>query len=186
MFKAKKYELVELIIPATVTGNNQQTYFQNQPQLQSISGDRRIYIKKITTYTDDDITGSPKSSGIAAATAFDLRNGALTMSIQGENAFNLVPLAEFSQLTNPGSATPYRMMDFLLKNTWRMDWTKSYIQTITAPPTVPYSYLLGVYYDYEPDFDLLTQDEIFEFFDYATRIPGYPLTVDPKSFGYGR
>ena len=186
MFKTKRFQLVELVIPATVVGNNQQTYFQNQPQLQSISGDRRIYVKKITAYTDESVNSSPLTSGNPIATAADLINGVLVLSAQGENAFNMIPLSDLSDIAGAASATPYKYFPFLLKNTWRLDWTKSYVQTETAPASAPFSYLFGVSYDYEPDYDDMTQPEMFEFFDYATAVPDYPLTVNPKYFGYGR
>lgn len=186
MFRTKRFQLVELVIPATVVGNNQQTYFQNQPQLQSISGDRRIYVKKITAYTDESIDSSPLTSGNPIATAADLINAVLVLSVQGENAFNMVPLSDLSDIAGAASATPYKYFPFLLKNTWRLDWTKSYIQTITAPVAVPFSYLLGVSYDYEPDYMDMSLPAIYEFFDYATAISDYPLTVNPKDFGYGR
>lgn len=149
MFKAKRSQLVELVIGTNVTGNNQQVYFQNQPQLQSISGDRGIYIKGITTYTDDFLSGSPLSSN-TVATATDIKNAVLVLSVNGENAFNMIPLVDMVNVQSTTN-TPWNWQPFLLKNVCLVDWTKSYVQVITAPGGTPFSYIFKVFYDYEPD-----------------------------------
>lgn len=177
MFKSKKFETVELLVPATTIGFNQQIYFQNQPQLQSISGDKRIYVKKIEAYTVDTLIASPKSTGNAMATAADIVNGTLVLSIQGENAVNLIPLSDLCENVAPGSFTPWKYNGFLLRNQYKIDWTKSYVQCPTPPVAVPFTYVFGVHYDYEPDYDDLTKDELTEFLTYATAIPNYPLSV---------
>jgi len=176
-FKTKRFQVVELQIPAGVTGNNQQTYFQNQPQLQSIAGDRRVYIKKVETFTNENLIGSPLSNGFAMATAADLINGVLVISIQGENSVNMIPMAKLSDtISNSGTTTPFNYDPFLLKNQYKVDWSKSYIQTITAPAVVPFTYVLGIHYDYEPDYQDCTPDEIEEFLAYAASVPNYPLS----------
>lgn len=177
-FKTKREQIVELLIPATITGNNQQTYFQNQPQLQSVMGDRRVYIKRIEAYTDENLIGSPLSNGVAMATAADLQNAVLVLSIEGENQINMIPLADLSTVySSSASTTPVNYQPFLLKNQFRVDWSKSYVQTITAPVAVPFTYVFRVDYDYEPDYEDMTPDEIQEFLDYASRIPNYPLSA---------
>jgi hypothetical protein len=176
VFKTKKFQLVELIIPATLTGTNAQVFFQNQPQLQSISGDRRIYIKKIEAYTDDTLVGSPLSNGNTMVTAADIINATLVISISGENSVMLLPLSDLCQVIAPGTFSPNNYTPFILKNQWRVDWTKSYIQIITAPVNLPKTYILGVHYDYEPDYDDLSQDEFDEFVAYVASVPNYPLS----------
>lgn len=179
-FTTKKFQIVELQIPAQVTGNNQQTYFQNQPQLQSVLGDRRVYIKKIEVYTDETLIASPLSNGLTMATAADILNGVLVISIKGENAINMLPLSDLGNI-NAGAATttPFRTFSFILKNQWAVDWSKSYVQTILAPSTVPFTYVFGIHYDYEPDYEIMTPEQIQEFLDYANKIPGYPLAYKP-------
>lgn len=151
MFKAKRSQLVELVVGANVTGNNQQVYFQNQPQLQTISGDRKIYIKGLRTYTSDTLTGSPLSAN-TVATAADITNAVLVLSVDGENAFNMIPMVDL--LLVQGTASPSNWYPFLLKNVYLVDWTKSYIQVITPPVATPFSYILEVFYDYQPDIEL--------------------------------
>lgn len=168
--------MVELIVPASITGTNSQVYFQNQPQLQSISGKERIYIKSIEAYTSDTLTGSPLSNGNRMATAADIINATLVLSIMGKNAVNLIPLSDLCKVTAPGTFTPNNFMPFCLRNQWSIDWTKSYVQIINAPLNLPMTYDFGVHYDYEPDYNDLTQDEFNEFLNYAKSVPNYPLS----------
>lgn len=178
MYKTKREQIVELLIPATIVGNNQQTYFQNQPQLQSVMGDRRVYIKSIEAYTDENLIGSPLSNGVAMATAADLLNGVLVLSIDGENQVNMIPLSSLSNVySSAATTTPVNYSRFCLKNQYRVDWSKSYVQTIQAPVAVPFTYVFRVDYDYEPDYEDMTSAEIDEFLQYAARIPNYPLSL---------
>lgn len=176
IFKTRKFQMVELIIPATITGNNQQVYFQNQPQLQSIDGTRRTYTKMIETYTNDTLVGSPLSNGNAMATAADILNAVLVLSIGGENAENQIPLSDLCKVTAPGTFTPNNYVPYILKNQWRLDWTKSYVQIITPPLNLPKTYLFGVHYDYEPDYEDLSTAEYEDFMAYAQSVPGYPFS----------
>jgi len=177
-YKTKRLQIVELLIPATITGNNQQTYFQNQPQLQSVMGDRRVYIKNIEAYTNENLIGSPLSNGVAMATAADLQNAVLVLSIDGENQVNMIPLSSLSNVySSSATTTPVNFQRFILKNQFRVDWSKSYVQTIQAPGAVPFTYVFRVDYDYEPDYEDMTPEEIEEFLNYARKIPNYPLSI---------
>lgn len=153
MFRTKRFQLVELIIAATVAGNNQQVYFQNQPQLQSVLGDRTIYIKAIQTYSDQALALSPLTSGSAVATAGDIANGVLTLCVKGEESLRQIPLADLNRIfSDTGAAfAPYNWEPFYLKNLFEVDWTKSYVTLVATPAAAPFSYLFGVHYDYEPD-----------------------------------
>lgn len=150
MFRACRSQLIELLIPSTVSGNNAQVYFQNQPQLQTISGDRTIYIKSITTFTQDTITASPLTSGNPVASAADILNAVLVLSVANENAINMVPLSELCYVQSQ-SFTPFTQQRFLMRDISKVDWTKSYVQMINAPAVGGFSYLFNVYYDYAPD-----------------------------------
>jgi hypothetical protein len=140
-------------------------------------GDRRVYIKSIEAYTDDTLVGSPLSNGVGMATAADLQNAVLVLSIDGENQVNMIPLASLSNIyANSATLSPVNFQRFILKNQYRVDWSKSYVQTIQAPGAVPFTYVFRVDYDYEPDYEDMTNQEIQEFLDYAGRIPNYPLS----------
>ncbi len=153
LFKAKRSQLVELVIGTNVTGNNQQVYFQNQPQLQTISNDKTIYIKGIRTYSTDDLISSPLSTNTVATPA-DITNAVLVLSVNGENAINMIPLVDMHIVQTNGGVTPWNRMPFHLFNVSLVDWTKSYVQVTTPPLATPFSYLFNVFYDYKPDIEL--------------------------------
>lgn len=154
MFKSTYFQLVELVIPATVTGNLQDTYFQQQPQLQSITGDKKIFIKAIEAYTSQDILQSPLTPGTTVANATDLANALITFREVGTDLKKQIPLVRLRNTFN--GATPSNYHQWLFNNTYQIDWTQSRITTILAPGTggttgAPLSYLIGVHYSYSPD-----------------------------------
>jgi hypothetical protein len=150
--KAARFQLIELQIPVTVTGNLQFTYFGQQPQLQSISGDKQIYIKEIEAYTRDMIPFSPFTPSNPVASAQDLINALMYISLANDYAFYAVPLVDLCRIF--GTVAPSVYSPFRLKDVCTVDWTKTYVQTILVPPTTPpFSYLFGVYYDYHPDYE---------------------------------
>lgn len=144
--------MVELIIGTAVAGFNQTTYFQQQPQLQSITGSRTVFIKAVETYSNQALSFSPITSGSPVASAADLQNAVLTLNIAGTLKFQMIPLANLNRIIqSPGQACPGVYDLFQLRNTWEVDWTKSYVTTVSGPTDAPFSYLFGVHYSYEPD-----------------------------------
>jgi hypothetical protein len=150
MFRTKRFELVELIIAATVAGQNTQVFFQNQPQLQSISGDQTVYVKCVEVFDVLDIAKSPFTSGNNVATVADLQNATLTLVNDAQETLRRIPLAILHRSFN-STASPAVYQQFLLKNVFKVDWTKSYVTLVATPAALPFSYLFGVHYDYEPD-----------------------------------
>ncbi len=148
------FQLVELIIPATATGFNQFTYFQQQPQLQSTDQNQTVYIKAIETFSVQALTTSPITSGSPVASEANIQNGVLVLNIAGTLKFQNIPLAILNRVVqSPGAACPSVYDLFQLKNIYKVDWTKSYVTTVGAPLNPPFSYLFGVHYSYDPDID---------------------------------
>ncbi len=146
------FQLVELIIPATVTGYNQFTYFQQQPQLQSTSANQTVYVKAIETLSVQALTTSPLTSGSPVASEANIANGVLVLNIAGTLKFQNIPLAILNRvIQSPGAACPGVFDLFQLRNVWEIDWTKSYVTTVGPPVNPPFSYIFGVHYSYEPD-----------------------------------
>lgn len=147
-YKAKRFQLVEVNIPASVISAGQKVYFQDQPQLRTMKDAATVYIQKLETYAAESIPASPLSSA-AVATAAQIRNAVLVLNVAGVEAFQYVPLARLNTIY-PGAATgsPYTNQEFYCKDLKDVDWSKSYIQFAAAPAGTPYSYLFGVYYDY--------------------------------------
>ena len=150
--KSPMFQLVELIIPATVTGFNQFTYFQQQPQLQSTTGNQTVYIKAIDVIMNQALAFSPLTAGSPVAAPSDIANGVLVLNIAGTLKFQNIPLALMNRvIQSPGLACPGVFDLFQFKRMWEVDWTKSYVTTVSAPLAAPFSYLFGIHYSYEPD-----------------------------------
>lgn len=146
------FQLVELIISANVTGFNQFTYFQQQPQLQSTDQNQTVYIKAIETFSVQAMTTSPITSGSSVASEANIQNGVLVLNIAGTLKFQNIPLAILNRvIQSPGAACPGVFDLFQLKNTYKVDWTKSYVCTVGPAIAPPFSYLFGVHYSYDPD-----------------------------------
>lgn len=154
MFRAKMFELVELVIPTTVTTAGVQIVFQAQNQLQTIFQNRDVWIKAIETYDATSITNSPLTSNNPVATVADIQNATLTLSVNNRLAIEKMPLAQLNRTYNFTAGTPFVNQLMLFRNMHLVDWTKSYVTVVAAPAAVlPRSYLFGVYYSYAPDPD---------------------------------
>jgi hypothetical protein len=152
--KTPMFQLVELIIPATVVGFNQFTYFQQQPQLQSTDQNQTVYIKAIETFSVQAVSTSPLTAGSPVASEPNIANGVLVLNIAGTLKFQNIPLSILNRvIQSPGAACPGVFDLFQLKNIYKVDWTKSYVTTVNVPIAAPFSYLFGVHYSYEPDMD---------------------------------
>lgn len=150
--KTPKFQIVELIIPATVTTGNQNTYFQQQPQLQSTTGNQTIYIKAIETFSVQALTTSPVTASSPVASEANIANGVLVINVAGTLEFQMIPLAILNRIIqSPGAACPGVYDLFQCRNLFKVDWTKSYVTTVGVPIAPPFSYLFGVHYSYEPD-----------------------------------
>jgi hypothetical protein len=152
LFKSKYFQIVDLPIPATVISGNVDTNFQQQPQLQSITGDKRIFVKAIEAYTSADLLKSPLSNN-PVASGVDLTNAVLTLRCKGTDLIKQIPLARLRPLT---SGTPSNFFQWLLKDQYEIDWVNSRVTTLVTPgtsgTTTPiFSYVFGVHYDYNPD-----------------------------------
>lgn len=152
MFRTKRFQLIELIVPATVTAANSNVMFGNQPQLQSILGDN-VYVKAIEVFSDRALAASPLSTGTTVANSAAIRNATLTLLIKGEESMQKIPLTMLSRIFTDtgGTFVPNVYQLFLLKNIFEVDWTKSYLTLVAAPAAPPLSYLFGIHYDYDPD-----------------------------------
>jgi hypothetical protein len=150
--KTPMFQMVELIIPVTVAGFNQFTYFNQQPQLQSTTSNQTVYVKAIEVFSIQALTTSPLTAGSPVANEAAIANGVLVLNIAGTLKFQNIPLAILNRVTqSPGAACPAVYDLFQLRQTWQVDWTKSYVTTVAAPVGAPFSYLFGVHYGYFPD-----------------------------------
>lgn len=145
--------LIEVIIPATVTGSLQKTKFQFEGQLFSTGkkGKGPVYIKGMEAYSNELITSSPFTGGVPVASPTDIVNGLVTLSAQNDLVFDQVPIADMVRLRS-GLTSTVGSVDLFRIDDWQdIDWTKCFITTIQAPlGPLPFSYVFNVYYDYKP------------------------------------
>lgn len=162
-FEAKRFQLVELVIGIATTGAQSKVNFQNQPQLQSISGTRQVFVEAIETYTNEDLSTSPLTNGNAVATPAQLQNAVLTLSVDTNLNFDSIPLASLHRInrSNAGTSAPHVRDLFMVNQIWQIDWTKSFVTMPAAPAGQPYSYLFGVYYRYSTDEQPISQQALF-------------------------
>ena len=153
MFRERRSQLLELIIPATITSANQKVYFQSQPQLQSINMDRKVYLKKIEAYSSAMMNGSPLTSGNAVASPAAIINGVLTLNVKGSEDLQYIPLGDMVNLQadTGGTFTVFNRQPYMFEDLFEVDWSKSYVQLIGIPAGTPFSYIFKVSYDYRMD-----------------------------------
>lgn len=153
MFRDRRSQLLELIIPATIISANQKVYFQSQPQLQSINMDRKVYLKKIETYSSSMMNGSPLTSGNAVASPAAIINGVLTLNVLGSEDLQYIPLGDMVNLQADTGAgfTVFSRQPMYFEDLYQVDWSKSYVQLIGIPAATPFSYIFKVSYDYRAD-----------------------------------
>jgi hypothetical protein len=151
-FKAKNEQLIELVIGASVVSANAQVFFQNQPQLQSITNDKKVYITAIETFSSEMMSGSPLTSGNAVASPAAILNATLSLNVAGTLSFNYMPLSTLVRVWTQAGTTPHTWDLHKFDSLYQVDWTKSYVTLINAPAATPFSYLFNVYYCYDhPD-----------------------------------
>ncbi len=152
MFKAQNSQLIELVVSASIVSANAQIFFQNQPQLQSITNDRKVYIMGIETFSSEMLNGSPLTSGNACASPAAIINGTLSLNVLGTLSFNYIPLVSLVRTWTAAGTTPHQWSLFEFDSLYQVDWTKSYVQCIGVPAATPFSYLFQVFYSYDaPD-----------------------------------
>jgi hypothetical protein len=141
--------MVEVTIPATVTGNLSKTNFVFEAELFSGKGDT-VWIYAIEALSSDFIVASPLTSGQRVASPADIINATVSISAQNDMIYDNLPMANLVRLNSNLGSTAHAKDLFRCRKVSEIDWTKSFITTLTAPvPVGPFSYLFNFYYGYE-------------------------------------
>lgn len=151
LYRAKYSCLAEIQIPAAAqAGKNFQ--FRSQQQLQTVTGDQRVIVEAMETYSSAALTRSPLTSTLPVAAAADILNATLTLQFGTFQGIAQYPLASLCRIIpNPNSYTPAVFDLTLFRDMYKIDWTKSYITLVQNAPTVTaFAYCFNVYYDYLP------------------------------------
>lgn len=149
MIRTRQYQLIELQVNNAL-GAGQRLYFQDQAQLRSQTG-QNVFIAAVSTYSADLVPNSFLSANVTAPTT-EIQNAAIVLNVAGREQEQLIPLVELLSIQSPGTFQPNRWDLFLFNDLITVDWTKSYIQVAAATAATPFSFLFGIWYDYQPYF----------------------------------
>lgn len=152
MIRTKQWQLVELQVNNNL-GAGQRLYFQDQAQLRSQQG-QNVFIAAMCVFVSSAVPNSFLSS-LAVSNIAETQNAALVLNVSGREREQLIPLVELVHLEAPGTFEPFNRNLFLFDDIYNVDWTKSYVQVAAATTTAPFSFLFGVWYDWQPYFHRL-------------------------------
>lgn len=142
----KRFELIELVIP--ITGANSQTFFTNQPQLQSVDGKQTVYIVAVQLYSDQALAVDPLTAANPVAGVADIINATITFVVSGTESIKRLPLANLNRiLPDQTNYVPGQWDLFTFNDICTIDWSKSYV-TNAAAVTTQFAFLFGVHYLY--------------------------------------
>lgn len=142
-YKLKRWELVELIVPAGTTGGR-----LPYPDIPNLRDDttQDIIICSLESFTIEAMPLTP--NGNVVATTAQLLNCFLVLYIEGEESVHWLPLIKLQNVFQ-ALATGTSQAEFEHQETdyLKVDWNKSYIQFGTPPnPGANFSIMLGVAY----------------------------------------
>lgn len=149
--KTKRYQLVEVPVPAKTYGVGNQIKIQDQPQLRTLL-DKRVIVRALEVFSVEAVPISPAGNPVVSGTI--MAGSYLTLNVDGFENLYQIPLTRLNRVYADTGAgfIPYVDTDFRLWEIAGIDWTKSYF-TLTNAGVVatPFSFLLGVYYDWYPN-----------------------------------
>jgi hypothetical protein len=143
----KRFELVELIIPAASTGTR--FPYPDIPQLRDDTT-QDIIICGLETYPLEALPLT--ANGNTNATFAQLQNSFLVLYIDSEESVRQVPFIRLNPLRQADAAgTTFNNIDKLATEYLKVDWNKTYLQAATPfgtalAPNTQFSILLGVWY----------------------------------------
>jgi hypothetical protein len=143
----KRYELVELIIPAGSTGTR--FPYPDIPQLRDDTT-QDIIICGLETFSVEALPLAP--SGNTVADFAQLQNSFLTLYVEGEESVRQVPFIRLNPMRQAsGTGGTLNVVERLPVEYLKVDWNKTYLQAAapfgtTGSPNTQFSVMLGVWY----------------------------------------
>jgi hypothetical protein len=159
----KRYELVELVIPAASSGTR--FPYPDIPQLRDDTT-QDIIICGLETFSVDALPLAP--SGNAIATFAQLQNSFLTLYIEGEESVRQVPYIRLNPMRQ-ASATgaTFNVVERIPMEYLKVDWNKTYLQAAapfgtSGAPNTQFSIMLGVWYKKLPSgsWNAMTKNQV--------------------------
>jgi hypothetical protein len=143
----KRFELIELVIPAGSTGTR--FPYPDIPQLRDDTT-QDIIICGLESYSVEALPLAP--SGNTTMSFAQMQNTFLTLYVEGEESVRQVPFIRLNAMREAAAAgTTFNVVERLPVEYLKVDWNKTYNQaaapygTVGAPNT-QFSILLGVWY----------------------------------------
>lgn len=137
--KIKRFELVELPIPAGSTGR---ITFPTVPQLRN-QANQYIVLKGIQIYTVNDYANSQLNNSIAGIALTEVPKCVLVLYVNGEESIKMIPLGRLIQNIS-GTISYYNETYF--DDLTNVDFDKSYVQFSAASAGTPYVIPFGIEY----------------------------------------
>lgn len=139
--KIKRYELVEIVIPANATGK---INFPSVPMLRNQS-DQEIIIKGIETFLVTAYAKSQINQSVVGMAATELPKIVLALYVNGEENIHYIPLARLNNIRDAAS-NPYSEELAMFDNLSNVDLDKSYVQFNSAASATTYVIPFGFTY----------------------------------------
>jgi hypothetical protein len=139
----KRYELIELVIPAGSTGTR--FPYPDIPQLRDDTT-QDIIIRGLETFTIENMPLS--ANGNVVATTAQLLNCFLVLYVENEESVHLVPLIKLQNIFQAlATGTSQQTFEIVQVEDLKVDWNKSYIQMAVPPGNdANFSIMVGVEY----------------------------------------
>ena len=139
--KIKRFELVEMVIPAATTGR---VNFTTIPQLRN-QPDQLISIQNIEIFSINTYANSQQTNAIPGLPLADIPLAVLVLYVQGEESIKMIPLAKLIHITD-GTPTPFQQMIDGFEDLSNVDFDKSYVQYSAASNGAVYVIPFGITY----------------------------------------
>lgn len=138
----KRYELIEVIIPASSTGA---VPFPDVPNLRNQS-DQKITVIDIEFFPDYVYANSFVNTAVVGTPIGEIPKAAVVLYVNGEESIRRIPLGKLNYVQNAGIAAPFSIERIAFDELQNVDWPKSYIQFNAAAQATQYIIPIGVTY----------------------------------------
>lgn len=140
MEQVKRFELVELLVPAATFGR---VTFQTIPQLRN-QPDQIIQITSIKIYPDTSYANSQQTGSLPGMPATEIPKAVLVLYVNGEESIKMIPLAQMNAIND--FASPFQQELWAFDQLKNVDFDKSYVQFSSASDANPYVIPFGISY----------------------------------------
>jgi hypothetical protein len=138
--KIKRFELVELTVPAAATGR---VGFNTIPQLRN-QANQMIVIKDIDCYTKESYANSQVTNSIPGMPDTEIKKCVLVLYVNGEESIKMIPLSKL--VHQQDGVNPFQQQLFGFEDLTNVDFDKSYVQFNAASDAATYVIPFGIRY----------------------------------------